>query len=407
MSILDSVTIRPVLPDELEAVAEVQTVSFGGDKEQALARLLDNPRYDHAHIIAAQYEGRLVGTATVFPAQMWLSGVPVKIGAVAGVAVLPEYRNKGIAGKMMDFSTVRMFAEGQAMAVLFPFSHLYYNKFGYGTIGDLHAYRVKPSNLMVYPEASQVRPFEVGDLPMMRVMYKGQMTWHNGWFTRTNEWWDTIIQRWPNIMVFDDDGMIDGYFSYDIYSTEGGQQVLKIHELFTAENIAFRGLIGHLASQTEADIIEYLAPPDTPLRHMLRQPMADGAKNRGFIFNDLCHITAGPVGRIINLPAALTARFYKRGLSGERVLKVTDPLIPTNEEPLAFRIVDGRAETHPSHDPAQIETDICTLSQILAGYLSAKDARLLGRFKTDEDTCSWLDQAIADSPLFIQAGDWF
>jgi len=29
---------------------------------------------------------------------------------------------------------------------------------------------------------AQVRPFTPADLPMMRVIYKGQLTWHNGWF---------------------------------------------------------------------------------------------------------------------------------------------------------------------------------------------------------------------------------
>jgi predicted acetyltransferase len=114
------------------------------------------------------------------------------------------------------------------------------------------------------------------------------------------------------------------------------------------------------------------------------------------------------MGRIINLPVALTTRFYARHMSGERVIKATDPLIPTNEEPLKFRLVDGRAETQPvSDDKPQIEADIGTLSQILCGYLSAMDARRLGRLQADEDTCSWLDQAIVDTPLYIQAGDWF
>jgi predicted acetyltransferase len=115
------------------------------------------------------------------------------------------------------------------------------------------------------------------------------------------------------------------------------------------------------------------------------------------------------MGRVINLPTALTARFYTRGMSGERSLKVTDSIIPTNEEPLVFRLVDGRAETRPADNngQAQIETDIGTLSQILCGYMTMKDAQRLDRVQTDEDTCSWFDQAIADTPLYVQPGDWF
>jgi predicted acetyltransferase len=405
---LDSVTVRPILPDELEKVAYVRAASYGGNEAECLADLQDNPRYNSSNIIVAEYQGEVIGTIAVFPAQMWLSGVPISVGAVTGVAVLPQFQRKGVAGKMMDFSIVRMVAEGRAMSVLFPHSHKYYRQFGYGPIGDLHAYRINPHNLTVFPEGHQVRPFTPADLPMMRVMYKGQLTWHNGWFTRSNEWWDKIIARWPNIMVFDNDGAIEGYYAYEIQSSKTGERVLQLKEFFAAEDKAYRGLIGYLAAQNEADVIEYLAPPDTPLRHSLRQPKAEDARHRSYIFYDLCHVTPGPVARIINLSIALTKRFYARHMSGERVIRISDPLIPTNEEPLLFRLVDGRAETRSADGrKPHVETDIGTMTQILCGYLTAQDARRLGRLQGNEDTCSWLDKAVADSPVYIQAGDWF
>ncbi len=405
---IDAVTVRPIVPDELETVAQLRATGFGGDKEKALNAIKNNPRYNASHIIAAKYEGEIVGTSTTFPAQMWLSGVPMSVGAVAAVTVLPEYQNLGVAAKMMKSSIAGMYDQAQALSVLFPFSHKYYRQFGYGTVGDLHAYRIDPNNITVSEEGHKVRPFVMDDLPIMRVLYKGELTWHNGWFTRSNQWWDKIISQWPNMMVFDNDDMIAGYYSYDIKSGQDGERILQINEFFAADAEAFRGLISYLAAQDEADVIEYLAPADTPLRHCLRQPIAANAQNRGWIFNDLCHITPGPVARIINLPKALTTRFYTRGVSGRKVLKVADPLIPANEETIAFRLVDGRAETHPAgNKKPDIETDITTLTQILCGYMKAMDAHRLGRFKTDEDTCSWLDKIIVDTPLFIQAGDWF
>lgn len=405
---LDQVTIRPVLPDELEKIAYLRAVGFGGDEQETLARLQHNPRYTFTHIILAEYKGQPIGTMTTFSAQMWLSGVPVSVGAVAGVTVLPEFRNKGVAAKMMEFSIVRMVAEGKSLSVLFPYSHKYYAKFGYGTIGDLHSFRINPANLTVYQEGHNVRPFEASDLRMMRVMYKGQLTWHNGWFTRSDDWWETLVARWPNIMVFDNDGFIEGFYAYDIKTGKRGERELHLIEFFAAEDAAYRGLIGYLAAQNEADVIEYLAPPNNLIRHGLRQPYADEAESRGWIFRDMCHVTPGPMGRIINLPAALKARFYTRGMSGERVIQVTDPFIPTNEDPVVFRVVDGRAEVNPAGDRApQIETDIATLSQLVCGYMTMAEARRLNRLQADEDTCSWYDQVAREAPLYIQPGDWF
>lgn len=405
---LERVTIRPILPDEIDKVARLRAIGFGGDEDRLAAELVNNPRYNFSHVVVADYEGEAIGTATVFPAKMWLSGVPITVGAVAGVTVLPEFRRNGVSGKMLEFAIVRMFAEGRALSILFPFSHKYYRKFGYGTIGDLHAYRINPNNLSVFEEGHRVRPFVPEDLPMMRVMYKGLMTWHNGWFTRSEEWWDKIIQYWPQIMVFENDDMIEGYYAYEIVNGDKGERELHLKEFVASDDAAYRGLIGYLAAQNEADVIIYLAPPDTPIRHALRQPIADEAQNRGFVFNDLCHVTPGLMGRIINLPVALTARFYARHMSGERAIKLTDSHIPTNEEPLIFRLVDGRAETRPAENrKPDLETDIGSFSQILCGYLTPLDARRLGRLQADEDTCSWLNQALVDSPLYIQSGDWF
>ncbi|RME79859.1 MAG: GNAT family N-acetyltransferase [Chloroflexi bacterium] len=406
---LNRVTVRPILADELPKVARLRAVGFGGDERRVLQRLKQQPRYNYSHIIIAEYEGEAIGTATAFPVDMWLSGVPVKVGAVAGVTVLPEFRRKGIAAKMMEFLIVRMFAEGQAMSALFPFSHKYYRQFGYETVGDVHAYRINPQNLTVFPEGHKVRPYQPDDLPMMRVIHKAQLTWRNGWFTRPNEWWAWLVNRWPDIMVYDNDGMIEGYYFYNITTTDRGERVLHLLEFMATEDEAYRGLIGYLAAQNEADVIEYMAPPDTLLRHALRQPYADEAVTRQWVFKDLCHVTPGMMARIINLPAALTARFYTRGLSGERTLKVHDRFIPTNEEPLVFRIVDGRAETRPADNGKRpdIETDIGTFTQVLCGYITPTDARRLGRFHADENTCSWLEKAITDTPLYVPAGDWF
>lgn len=406
---IDTVIVRPAQSNEEEIVAQIRAIGFSYDKAKALAALRSDPRYDLSDILVAEFGGKVVGTATVFPAKMWLSGVPVQVGAVAGVSVLPEFRRKGIGAKMIRFAMLRAYSKRHAMSALFPFSHKYYNKFNYNTVGDLHAYRLHRTNIIASPNADgQVRPFHPNDLRIIRVMYKGQMTWHNGWFTRSDAWWDKLIKSWSKITVFDNDGMIEGYVAYEIQTNSNNEPVFYIKEMFAPEGPAYKALTHYLATQKEADIIEYLAPPNTLLRHSLHQPVAYDAQNRGWLFNDLCHVTPGPMARIIHVPEAFTARFYTRGMSGERVFQITDPLIPANEEPILFRLVDGRPETKQASDAkVQVKTDIGTLTQVLCGYLKAKEANLLGRFHASEDTCSWLDQIIADDPLFIQGGDWF
>ncbi|MDM8520677.1 GNAT family N-acetyltransferase [Anaerolineales bacterium HSG6] len=411
----DSITVRPlaISKADFESFAHVQSVCFGVDEKEAYNTLMDNPRYNTSHVVATEMNGKLIGTAIMFPAKLWLSGVPLDIGAIAGLGVLPDYRRQGAASQMMELLVKKSAEKGYAFASLFPASPRYYQQFGFGVVGDLHVYRLTPQNIMDFEEKSMVRDFDEADLRMMRVMYKGQMTWHNGWLSRSDEWWDKIIAKWPKIVVFDNDGMIDGYLAYETVTNEQGKTVLKVKEFFAAEGEAFRGLIGYMSSKTDVDIIEYLAPPDTPLKHSLHQPRTidevDRGNGYGFNFYDLSHVTVGPMARITTLHTALTKRFYARHMQGQRIIKLTDPFIPENESAVIFRLVDGRAESKiaPPNKTPQIETDIGTFTQILAGYLPAIDAQRLGLLKANEDTCSWLDKAIADSPLYIQSGDWF
>jgi len=209
--------------------------------------------------------------------------------------------------------------------------------------------------------------------------------------------------------VVDNDGMIDGYLAFEHRIDDQNRKVLYIKEFFAAEGEAARAIIGYLAEQKEVDYIEYLAPADTLFRYSMKRPRTIDPQHRGHNFYDFSHIVTGPMARIITLKSALTKRFYARHMQGERILKLTDPLIPENERLATFRLVDGRAESRPVPEgkQPQIETDILTFTQILCGYLPAIDAQRLGLLKADEDTCSWLDKAIVDSPIHIQSGDWF
>ncbi|MDM8528493.1 GNAT family N-acetyltransferase [Anaerolineales bacterium HSG24] len=411
----DLITVRSlaISKADFESFAHVQSVCFGVEEKEAYNTLMDNPRYNTSHVIAAEINGKVIGVAIMFPAKLWLSGVPIDIGAIARLGVLPDYRNQGVASQMMETLVKKAAEKEYAFASLFPASPQYYQKFGFGVVGDLHVYQLSPKNIMDFEEKEMVRNFEESDLSTMRAMYKGQMTWHNGWLSRSDEWWNKIINKWPKIVVFDNDGEIDGYLAYETVTNEEGQTVLKVKEFFAAEGEAFRGLIGYMSSKTDVDVIEYLAPPDTPLKHSLNQPRTideiDRGSGYGFNFYDLSHVTTGPMARITTLHIALTKRFYARHMQGQRIIKLTDPFIPENETTIIFRLVDGRAESKiatPNKAP-QIETDVRIFTQILSGYLPAIDAQRLGLLKANEDTCSWLDKAVADSPLYIPSGDWF
>ncbi|MFQ5613120.1 MAG: enhanced intracellular survival protein Eis [Anaerolineae bacterium] len=406
----DAIVIRPATPADFDEIARVKAIGFGSDEARNRARLESNPRYNHTHMVVAKIKGETAGVATAFPTQLWLSGVPIHAGAVAGVTTLPKYRRRGVATNMMQILLERMRQEQLALSILYPFSHPYYRRLGYGTAGLVHAYRIAPGDLSVFSEAQSVRPFTPDDLPAVRSLYRGELTWFDGRLTRSNAWWKAIqatAQERREIQAVYDDGGLDGYLRYRFQKNDTGKRDLIVVEMFTASDAAYRGLWGYLAGQM-ANAIYYLAPPDEPVHQLLANPLAVEAKNNGWIFNEVYNVAPSFMLRIIDIEEALTSRFYPPDMMGEAVFKIDDPQLPANAEPIALRLVDGRPETSPAGDrKPQVETDIVTFSQIYCGFLPPAQARRLNRLTIDDDLLVWLGRAMAAHPLFIHAGDWF
>jgi len=406
---MTEITIRQATPSDLSRIARLKSIAFGGEEAAVRANLENNPRYNYRHIIVAEMEGQVVGTATVIPTQMWLSGVPVEMGAVAGVTTDPKFRRRGIFRAMMEHLIPRMHAEGVAISALFPADHALYAPFGYAAAAVWHAYSIQPENLPRFPEAAHVRPFDPADLPALRSIYRGgQLSQADGRLTRTAAWWERIVaekyRTGNNRIVVYDDGGVEGYLKFKL-SDDG---LLHISEILVHSDAAWRGLWGYVAALPHVSAIEYLAPADEPILHLLRKPADRHGGNRGWIFDDIYHATASFMLRVIHLPEALTARFYPHNMMGHRILKIHDSLLPANGQPLKFRIVDGRPETQPADDsPPHIETDIATFSQIYCGFLAPETARRLGRLHADDESVAWLGRAMQTRPLYIHSSDWF
>jgi predicted acetyltransferase len=406
---MPEITVRPATTDDLDTIAHLRSLGFGGDEAEVRTNLENNPRYNYRHIVMADIEGQSVGTACVFPTQMWLSGVPVEMGAVAGVTTHPNHRNKGVFAAMMRYLIDRMAHEELAISALFPASHAIYQKFGYAPAAIWQAYSIKPENLLLFTGANQVRPFEPTDLPTIRSIYRGgQLSRADGRLTRLTAWWDSLVSeknRTGNnyIVVYDDEG-VEGYLKYTITD----EKVLKVREMLVYSDAAYRGLWSYMAAQPDVVSIDYIAPADEPVFHLLNIPGDSHGGNRGWIFDDIYHGTSTFMLRIVNVVEALTSRFYPQDMMGNRILKIYDPQIPANEKPIKFRLVDGRPETEPAEDQTpQIETDMVTFSQIFCGFLSPEKARGLGKLQTDDESVSWLSKAMKTRPLYIHHGDWF
>ncbi|MEU8393263.1 GNAT family N-acetyltransferase, partial [Micromonospora sp. NPDC048843] len=113
-----TVHVRELTADDLDAAWELGRFAFGSDPQrpaQATATPAGLTRYG-----AFDEAGRLVGKAVDLHHDQWWSGRAVSAADVAGVAVAPEARGRGVARAMLTALLRGARERGAAVSALYP-----------------------------------------------------------------------------------------------------------------------------------------------------------------------------------------------------------------------------------------------------------------------------------------------
>lgn len=395
----ETITTRNATPHDLDTIVHLKSIGFKHDPAEERVKLENDARFSYKNTILAEIKGQPVGAAHLFPAQMWLSGVPIQLGAISGLATHPDHQNKGVAKTIVTQLLQKMAKQGVALSAVFPRKRKVYQSLGYTSVAQWHLYNIAPATIPTSGEVKHTRPFEPADLAPLRSLYRGtQLSQGDGRLNRPNSFWETLVaeekRTSPNhIIIYHTGEDLEGYLKYTITSN----QTLNVIEIFASTDAAYQGLWTHLATQSNITSITYVAPSDDFLLNYLPNAQDNYKTVTNFML------------RIIDVKEALTSRFYPYGLMGNRVLKIHDPQLPHNQELLRFRIVDGRPDTLPLEGkPPEVETDIMTLAQIFCGFISPAAAQTEAKLQASAESVQWLSEAISmtRTPYILQ-DDWF
>src|SRR6476619_1643826 len=124
---MPQITVRPFQEEDREAFFHVRSMTYNDGKPI--------PPEDQVFKTTRGYvgavDGRIAGVFSVLDFTCTRGTTVVRDAAVAGVAVLPEYRMTGIGSAMMSESLKLFRSEGIPMASLYAFRESYYRRFGY------------------------------------------------------------------------------------------------------------------------------------------------------------------------------------------------------------------------------------------------------------------------------------
>ena len=352
------------------------------------------------------------GTWPVATVNSWLTPLTVPGGeidmwAISSVTVSGTHRRRGIARALLEGELRAAASAGVAIAGLTVSEATIYGRYGFASAIPVARLTVdtrragwaaaSPAGRLEYVDKETLKA-EIARLhEIERTRRSGQIA---GWDRR----WDRVAglaaghptpAAVRGVRYIDEHGDVQGVMSYRLSEITGAfrfeMHITQMAAVTTDAQTALWGfaLQHDLVDKVSAD----LRPIDDPLPWLVndRRGIEAVVHDHGWL-------------RILDVPAALTARTYRAPL--DVVLRVDDPLgFATGD----WRIVvdGGRAEAAPAvdADPDAV-LDIGALSAIYAGGVSAVQLRAAGRIRAALETAAALDDAFrsAEAPVL---GIWY
>ena len=141
--------IRTIQEHESEKFLKLMCEVFELDFQRASYVFFKEPFFDLKRKWVATSNGEFVGCLTTVPMQF---GYCNAIG-IAGVAVAPNHRNKGIAGALLDEVTQYSNSNGETHALLFAKDVRLYEKHGFHVLDNIIIANINqpPPSITVFP----------------------------------------------------------------------------------------------------------------------------------------------------------------------------------------------------------------------------------------------------------------
>ncbi|MEV6495446.1 GNAT family N-acetyltransferase, partial [Actinoplanes sp. NPDC051633] len=375
------IDLRTASADDWEAISRLLGHVFH-DAHEELQREIEGSVFEPERGLVATDGDLVVGHAAAYSREITVPGAILPAAHVTLVGVAPTHRRRGLLTRMMRRQLTEMAEAGrEPIAVLWASETKIYPRYGYGMAAQrLRADAMTRELQLTVPvpaePAGRLRLAEpeaaIADLSKVYEQVRPERT---GWSSRDDRWWRFVLADKPALrdgatelhaVVHDTDQGPTGYALWRTRSKwdrHGPDGTALIREVVAADPETYATLWRFLLSvdltrHAEAD---YLAMDD-PLMHMVDEPRRLGLEVRDALWV-----------RIVDLPAALTARQYATPI--DLVLDVTDPLLPANAG--RWRLTGGPdgSSCTPTTDPADLA---CTVLELGAAYLGGPTLAALG-----------------------------
>lgn len=387
-------SVRAMREDERDLVRSLHRRSFNIPSDVA-ARL---PKPPAENVRVAEAGGTVVGALRYHAIGHFFGGRAVPSAGIGGVVVEPEARGDRTAERLVVSTLRELRDEGFVISVLYPATVPVYRRCGY----EYAAFRVNyktPLRLLPRPGGPPAETWTDDDLDEIAEVYRNWATGRNGVVDRPASWWTRVLTNVEEGEVYRvcvrEDGRVTGYLIYTQEKRKDSDWEfdLDVRDLVWTTRASIDALLTFAGRhRSNARDLVWVGPPQDSLANLL--PEQDADYEHWF----------RPMLRLVDVPGAFEARGYPPSVRAAVELAVEDPQLPANAAGWRVETADGNAKVTPATG-ARARVDVGALAAIWAGFLSASDARALGRLDATDDDIAVLEEMFAGPLPWVN--DWF
>lgn len=390
-------TFGPAEERDLPGASLVLSRAFSVLPEQSVEWMRDRITLPETRVL--REGGVVLATSMRVPMGMWLGGVSVPHVGIAGVAVGPQARGRGLARDIMRRCLLEMHERGEHVSTLYSAMEPLYRSVGYDYAGHIYTARVPAGMIEATDRGADWREMTEADASGVEACANERARCVPAALDRGPYVWHRV--RNPKVgpaqafVAEDDSGNVEAYCIYRIETREDGPtagnargNVMHLVDHGYSNGRGLDRVLGFLRGFSSiVGEIEFTDHPGSPL--LQRMP------DRRFTFE----MRDPWMLRVVDVAGALEARGYAPSLSCEFTLHVRDALIETNNTPVRVRIADGRAEVGPAPSNARdaIGLDVRHLAPLFTGLQSALRLAALGLVEGPPCGIADLEAAFAGS----------
>ena len=314
-------------------------------------------------------DGKMAAVLEMIPFHAYFDGHKIKSPGIAGIATLLEHRRSGYVKTLLKRAYEEMGEHGAVMSYLYPFSHEYYQKYGYAQAGYAETIKTDITNLVKSTCTGYTKQYYPGDgYDDLKYIYGRFAKQYNCCIARDDWRWKRLFSKDPHtekVRVFirySSDGEPIAYLKMDAKEVDIYTYDMHVVEAAWHGSGGIQGLMA-IINGFKYDLRKLImgVPSGFPTELIVKEVWELEVKRDHIGMN-----------RIISVKKALEL-MKKPIVNGSVVIGVEDKHAPWNSGNWLVKWDNASCNVEKTESSADLECGISSLSQLVTGYMTLKE----------------------------------